>query len=209
MLWRKQIDQTLRWIWFFLSRSSGRLTRQWYVDSYSSDVADVCFILDASPWGLGGLLVIGSSIIAYFTSPLDEHDEKRFGARIGQSNGQQIWEALCILVALKVWREHWAHRKVTLTIKSDNVSALVLAAQLKAKGSRRIIAKELAYIYAEAAFEPTILQHIPGVANTLADTLSRMDMLGLPMALPSKLSHIAQSQIPVRTDDFYETLALA
>ena len=115
----------------------------------------MCFILDASPWGLGGILVINSVIVAYFSCPLDAQDEKRFGATIGHSNGQHIWETLCILVALKAWREHWSHRRVTLTIKSDNVSALVLAAQLKAKESRRIIAKELAYIYAEAAFEPT------------------------------------------------------
>ena len=209
MVWRKQINQTLIWISYFLAQSSNGLTREWFFSSYSADVSDLIFILDASPWGLGGVLVINSIIVAYFTSPLDNYDEQRFDNKIGQTTGQQTWEALCILVALRVWHEHWSHRRVSLTIKSDNVAALVLAAQLKAKGPRRIIAKELALMYAEAAFEPTILQHILGVVNTLADSLSRLYEPGSPKAVPPSLLQVARTPVPVRTADFYKALALA
>ena len=36
-------------------------------------------VIDASPWGLGGVLVPGDQILGWFTSDLSKWDEERFG----------------------------------------------------------------------------------------------------------------------------------
>ena len=100
-------------------------------------------ILDASPFGLGGVLVCGDKLLSWFACDLGVLDEKRFGHEVGADSGQQIWEALCILVALRVWKNKWNAQQCTLTLKSDNISALVMASKLKITSSK-LIAREVA-----------------------------------------------------------------
>ena len=78
-----------------------------------------------------------------------------------------------LLISVRHWYAHWAQRRVSLQLQSDNLAALTLASQLKASGARRRIAKELALIYAHAVFEPDIMERIPGVMNVTPDSLSR------------------------------------
>ena len=59
-------------------------------------------ITDASPWGLGGILTVGTNIIAYYTFPLTKQDEEIFGHTIGEAHGQQSWESLACYVAVRL-----------------------------------------------------------------------------------------------------------
>ena len=58
--------------------------------------AHFCIILDASPWGLGGLLVHrqSRSLLEFFSSPIDARDEATLGINIGESSSQGAVEAL-------------------------------------------------------------------------------------------------------------------
>ena len=62
---------------------------------------------DASPWGLGGWLAIDGAITHYFASKLTQDDVDKFNTPIGDAQGQQLWEALAVLVAIALWTPHW------------------------------------------------------------------------------------------------------
>ena len=72
---------------------------------------------------------------------------------IGQDTGHQVWEALCILVAMRLWSSRWLGIQCTLTIKSDDISALVMTSKLKITSSE-LIAQELALLLSEASYMP-------------------------------------------------------
>lgn len=103
-------------------------------------------ITDASPWGLGGYLMVSSTVIAYFSSAVTQEDESILKLEICDAAGQQTLEALSVLVALRLWRNY---RKpgASLRIRSDNVSTLTLLVKLQPKCSSQgmsIVARELA-----------------------------------------------------------------
>ena len=68
---------------------------------------------------------------------------------MGDGKGQQLWEALVLLIALHQ-SNIWLGKRAALHIASDNIAARTLAAQLKAKGhaetARRNVAKQLALL---------------------------------------------------------------
>ena len=101
-------------------------------------------------------------------------DQKRLGKAALTSEGQQVWEALAILVALRLWGKTWLSRHTVLKVKSDSMSALIAMARLKGRSPGVIaIMREMALDIGAAAYLPTTAQHIPGISNDLADALSR------------------------------------
>ena len=111
-----------------------------------------------------------------------------------------------MLVAITAWYDHWRTRRLTVCVKSDRKSALALAERLNAGPSANIIAQELALIYHWASFEPKI-EHIPGVANQLADALSHMNDPKKPKTVPPMLENVPFTKIPIRYRSYYMTLA--
>ena len=130
------------------------------------------------------------------------HRQKR-----GDHKGQQVWEALAVLVALRLWMKTWLHRKAALSIKSDNKAALGVAARLKTAKNANLIGREIAWIYTSAAFHPRYVRHAPGVTNKLADALSRLTDPNGSYEVPSALTGIAPSRVPLRPRSWYRTLA--
>ena len=90
-VWTKQIKGSLRWIWDFLSGVHGPLTREWLLHHYIDAHTTLRMVLDASPWGLGGVLFENDIPISYFTSRLTKDDVKLHRRPIGDSDGQQAW----------------------------------------------------------------------------------------------------------------------
>ena len=89
--------------------------------------------------------------------------------------GQQTWEVLAVLVALRLWRTHWQHVRARLCVKTDNFTALAAVAYFKGNTGTGIarLARELALELSNAEFGPDFVAHLPGVANGVADTPSR------------------------------------
>ena len=101
-------------------------------------------------------------------------------------------------------------RRCTLRVKSDSVSALTLLVKFKSSGSAcQALAREVALDFATAAFMPIVAVHIPGLANVIADVLSRKFQPKREFALPSCLNDVKEFIAPVRTRDFFKTLATA
>ena len=112
-----------------------------------------------------------------------------------------------VLIALRVWKDRWVKRRSSITIRSDNMSALALARRLKTSAASRSIGKEIAMVYTSAAFEPKVVEHIPGITNTVADALSRIGDGSGAFEVPDELAHLVKTPVPVRDESFYTTLA--
>ena len=144
-------------------------------------------------------------LVSYFASALTKHDQRIHRKRIGSARGQQTWECLAYLVALRAWQEFWLGRKFSVAIRSHNLGALFMGAQMRSTASP-VISKEVALLYGEGSFEPRVFQHLPGIANVVADVLSRMAEPGNVAELPDEVVGIAPVVVPVRTKSYYRTL---
>ena len=120
--------------------------------------------------GLGAFLVVNGVIKEFAFDDVTPEDERRLGVKThGSSEGQQAFEALVVLAALRLWKPWWIHRRVCLEVRSDSDSALIMLIKLKASGTgTNIIARELALDIGDSLYEPNVAAHVPGVANTIA-----------------------------------------
>ena len=206
MIWVKQLKQSLSWIWAFLNAHHGPLYREYCLEPFVSRLPSIIMMLDASPFGLGGVLIEDGKIITYFASELTHHDEYIHKQAIGDSRGQQAWECLAVLVALRIWHHRWKHKRVKITIKGDNKSALAMAARLKAGPSAKLVARELGLLYTTVQWQPEV-EHIPGVANRLADPLSRLKDPNKVYTIPPQLRSLPRTPTVTRTKSWYKVLA--
>ena len=150
---------------------------------------------------------MSGQIVAWFASALDKHDEKMLQRSIGDDRGQQTWEQLCPLVGLRAWAHFRLHRRCTITIKGDNMTALYAALKLKAPaGNGRFIARELSTLFTDAHFEPDSAEHVPGISNTIADALSRRYDPAKTWSVPALLADVPETVLPTRTPGYYKTL---
>jgi hypothetical protein len=79
--------------------------------------------VDASPWGIGGILCHQDASIAYFANKIARRDATRYNAAVGGPVYIILWEAFAILVALQCW-EKAPDAAVTFQIRPDSLSAL-------------------------------------------------------------------------------------
>ena len=129
-IWSSQIITETEWLKAFFTGKGATVERFFTVDAYNRAGTVVEIGTDASPWGLGGWLAINGDIKQYFTSPLSDADIAKYGYAIGDAAGQQLWEALAILVAVDIWASYWCQQRVILKVRGDNVAALVLLIKL-------------------------------------------------------------------------------
>ena len=54
------------------------------------------------------------------------------------------------------------------------------------------VAREIALDIAQDVYRPTLVQHIPGVSNVAADSLSRLEMPGSQYSIPAFLSEVSR-----------------
>ena len=163
---------------------------------------------DACVWGLGAWLVIDGIAVEFFAIPLSQHDLTFFGFDLGDNKGQQCWETLAILVALRHWKPKWVHLRARLGFNADNVTALTAIAAFKAQRSTAVsrIARELALEISDAEFAPEFCNHIPGIANGVADTLSRRYPPGKTFVVPKELANAVDVHPVPHSDGYYRSL---
>ena len=93
------------------------------MSSYFRWGAAVAIVTDASPFGMGAVLYQDAEPVQHFSIPITDLDVERMGADRGSCKGQQCWESIAVLVALREWQSWWALKRVTFTYKADNVTA--------------------------------------------------------------------------------------
>ena len=165
---------------------------------------------DASPWGLGGWISVGGRIVEYFSCPITALDVARYGHAIGCNKGQQLWECLAILIAVRLWAHIWSRERIVLRICGDNVGALTLLVKLRPptkNPAMGIIARELALDLAQLSFQPDAT-HTPGLSHVVADVLSRVhspDGSGrVSSDLHPALAGAEGCDMPCRSEQWYQ-----
>ncbi len=206
-VWIAQVAPALLWIKAFLLGNAGSIRRCFTLSAYLRRGETVVICTDACPWGIGGWISVGGTLLEYFSDELRDEDFQFFGFAAGDAAGQQVWESLAILVALRIWKRHWQCVRARLSVKLDNMSALALVAHLKAKGAGTArIAREIALEFADAEFGPDSVSHIPGVANGLADYLSRRHQPDHEAPFPPHLRGVRQVQGGARGPGWFRSL---
>ena len=156
---------------------------------------------------LGGLVasyLFNNRVVAYFHDALCDLDVAKFSHARGDHTGQQTWEALALLVALRLWAPLWKGKRVVITVRSDSVSALSAALNLSSQGANaNMLAREMALDIAESLYNPAVLAHIPGVCNVIADVLSRWHEPGKSRLLPAPLRGASLQTPPPRVAAYY------
>jgi hypothetical protein len=203
-LWKTQIAHVIKWIKAFLTNRTGTITRLFVIDAYFNRGNKVSIKLDASPWDMGATLKINNVTFRYIESKLTKEDLDIFEMPLGDCAGQQTWEGLIALVALRAWKDVWANKRVILQITSDNVTALEVVNTLRGKSRNlNIIARELAMLFGDSAFRPKIAQHAPGITNVVCNTLSRLHQPSSGKLFPEFLDKVIRTQVPIRNQAYY------
>ena len=165
----------------------------------------MCF--DASPWGVGGFLVVNGVPVSWFATRFTDYDEKTVGIKFGTSASQQVAESQAILFGLRTWEPHWVEKAPRLEVRSDSVSALSMVARMQSTSPHiAFVAREIALSLSKSCIRPAVVEYTPGVANGLADALSRRFQPGASWCLPSALKAVPEQAI-VRSADYYRTAA--
>ena len=71
---------------------------------------------DASPFGMGATLQIQGQFREFFAVRVSPAEQDILGVQAGDCQGQQVWEALAGLIALRQWAVPWQHTPVFLRI---------------------------------------------------------------------------------------------
>ena len=170
----------LIWVTAFFKTGAVQVRRTYYVEQ---PLRDIGIITDASPWGLGGVLVHVPTgrVLEALTSALTEDDAADVGSALGDPAGQAIWEFLAIVVAIFRWGRFFARRIRVPLLKSDSMSALGAARKLASP------APALNWLAAELSIRLECLDapdcegsHLPGKLNDLADYYSRLQAPNWP-----------------------------
>ena len=184
----------------------GTLSRTYSLAEYLGEGVQVDVTADASPTGIGAFLTDKGVAKRFFAAKLTQGDARRLKTELGSSRGQQIWEALCVLCALRLWAPAWRTRRIRLRVKSDSVVALIMVVKMRCSGEGfSIVARELALDIGEALYEAGVAAHLPGQANTIADDLSRLGEPG-HLDVPKQLANAQRDSLPARSAEWWITL---
>ena len=168
----KRVEQARVWVLAYLKTAMVRPVRKLKLDTAGLPSATI--VTDASPEGLGGLLLINNRIVAIYATRVSREDCDRLGLEFGQASSQGALEAYAILQGVALWRSKLIGCCVTLTVESDSVVALALTQKLSGKSpALNYIGAELSILAEDAGIEEFRNRHIPGAANVNADYLSR------------------------------------
>ena len=207
-VWTAQLMHVLIWVKAFLTGAQGSVLRVFNFNTYVGLGSDIRIQIDASPWGLGGVLAVNHVLRSWFACPITELDVAMFGRETASCEGQQLWEALCMLVALRLWKPWWLRDRAVLTLKSDSTSSLSLLQHLRSKSAQlNIIARELALDLGDCSFKPSLITHTPGVANVVPDILSRKYQPDKNFCLPACLASVPEAVPPTREEGYYKAIA--
>ena len=205
--WTRQIHVPLHWLIAFLTGISGNLERKFTVDAYLRKGDSIVVTTDASPYGIGGVLEVNGKIVSYFADSITQLDRSILGLSSQPSSAdQQALEALAALVALREWAKMWLQSRVRLCVQGDNTPTLAMVTKMQPHSQQLgVIAREMALDIAAASYSPDVAVHIPGVANVVADCLSRIHAPD-KKSLPFSLRDIPESKVANRNRSWWRAL---
>ena len=119
---------------------------------------------------MGAWISVNGKAIAYFSETVSRDDKFLLELKRGEPESQQVFEAIALLIAVRLWLPFWKSKRFPLSIRNVNIGALTICSSLKGKsGPMNAVARGFSLDIAEGSFEPMLVQHLPGVSNTVAD----------------------------------------
>ena len=205
-VWLKQILEPLLWIRAFLQMSCGTVVRVFECEQYFNRGPEVLLYFDACPTGFGGFITMNNVPVQYSYGQFTQLDSDIMGITNEQSRAQQGFEALALLIMMRLWLWHLTQRRVTIRVRGDNLGALSLLCRMQPKSpSLQLVAREIALETSQCSYAPDLVEHIPGVTNVIADLLSRRHELGSRFQLPASLEHAEYIAPPHRDVSWWRT----
>ena len=198
----------LAWIHAFLAGQEGALIRRILVES-KAGLSTTQVVCDASPWGLGAVLVRNDEIVSWLAVALVQTDLDVLGIERGDCRGQAVVEALCIAVALRTWAPDWRDEPTVLMARSDAMAALGAINKTSSPNpAMNRVVREVALDLSEGSYELDILGHIPAVWNTVTDALSRLEAPPPDThEIPGILANVPRAHPAPRTLQWWRTVA--
>ncbi len=170
----KRLGVALQWILKLLAQEDRFLVRHEPLHLLPPNVG---IITDASPKGVGALLVVvrGDRLIIQeaIEAKFTKTEAKWLSVEWGEASSQSVVEAYAFLRALR----KWGHllKKQDLLIKSDSTVALHMLRKLSSSTMQlNYLAGELALMLEEIQNPRVVVHHVPGIFNKETDWLSRM-----------------------------------
>ena len=136
-------------------------------------------------------------IIGYWADELNKSDLNLFGAVRGDPAWQSEWELYAVLVSVVVFSDIVKDKKMAL--QTDNTATMRASMVLKSPtATMNAIASEIALRLDKNRITFDISEHIPGLLNYIADSLSR---LSEGAKLPECLEAAQRFSAPSRSRD--------
>ena len=193
----KRLEKARVW----LKAAQGKPIRKFNL--YKGGKADLTLLTDASPQGLGAILLVNGRVTKAMASPVGELDAKLLGFELGQSSSQGIVETLAILAALRHWGRLLTAVNLAISVQSDSITALAMTQKFSNSGSAlNFLGAELAVACEALGLAELKPVHLPGTANKEADFLSRPDTWS-STTLPAALEGITIETPVERTVEWY------
>ena len=208
-VWSSQIKHSVQWLLKFLQQETSCIQRVYSLNHFLRTGPNVVITWDASPFGMGATLQIQGKFVEYFSIPISCDDTEILETKSGGCDGQQVWEALTGLIALRQWATHWLGQRATLLVRADNTSALILFSTLRARTKAlTIIAREFALDLGRAEFRPDMYEHVPGITDIVCDMLSRQFDPSKTFVLPSALASAQAVTPPERPLSWWRSISI-
>ena len=154
--------------------------------------ATFAIITDASPRGVGAILAAidirsgQMSILEAMEMEVTQADAEWLGIEWDEASGQGPLEGWAVLLATRLWGQHFDGENVL--IRSDSVVALAMVAKTAGRSPvLNWLGAELALKCETTGIHRLTTQHIPGAWNVEADYLSRPHQRG---ELPERLKNV-------------------
>ena len=205
-VWRRQIEEPLAWILAFLELSAGSVEREFDAMDFFNQGPQVEIYFDASPTGFGGFMLVDEVPECYTYGTFTAEDASILQVVNEKSRAQQAFESLALLIVLRLWLPEFTKHRVSIKVRGDNIAALTMLSRMQPKSaSLQIVARELALDLSQCSYAPDFIEHVPGVANSVADALSRMAEVDSKFQLPVMLTNARFDHPPARKAGWWRT----
>ena len=200
----KQLEQPRQWLVTYLKAALLRPSRKYKLDVNMYPKATI--VTDASPLGLGAILLINNKAVkalVYSVTETDAH-QLNFKDCWKESGSQGIVETLAVLVAIKTWTKELSSCQVELKVQSDSMVALAVTQRLSnSTASLNFLGAEIAVLCEMVGVENLKASHIPGgqCGSGLAEQTSHKENT---TAMPQELDAVPVSrEEELRVADYY------
>ena len=202
-----RISHALKWLVAFIRGQRGTTIRTYLLDTLDSPHT-VQLLCDASPWGIGAVLVLDGRATAWLADTVQPGDVEQLHIKAGDHRFQAILELLAIAVALRTWLPVWRQRRVLLVTRSDSMAALgALQAVRSTSAAMNVVVREIALDMAEGWYTIDVIKHIAGVDNGWADALSRLSATEGSKSVPAELTAVPRHTCSLRSGAWWRACA--